>query len=36
LVELKFPTIFNRRVHNIVTTAHGVNDSFDAAYVDQK
>ena len=36
LVELKFPTISSKRVHEIVTTAHGVNDSFDSAYVDRK
>jgi peptide/nickel transport system substrate-binding protein len=36
LVELRFPTITSKRVHDVVMTAHGVNDNFDSAYVDQK
>lgn len=33
LVEIKFPTIYNKRVRNLVTTAIGVNESFDAVYI---
>lgn len=33
LIEIKFPTIYNKRVHDLVTTAVGVNESFDAVYL---
>lgn len=33
LIEIKFPTIYNKRVHNLVTTAIGVNESFDSVYL---
>lgn len=29
LVEMQFPTIYDKRLQNVVTTALGVNDSFD-------
>ena len=33
LVELNFPTIYNKKFRNIVTTAIGVNESFDSVYI---
>ncbi|MEO7057639.1 MAG: ABC transporter substrate-binding protein [Caldimonas sp.] len=33
LIEIKFPTIYNKRVHNLVTTGIGVNESFDIVYL---
>lgn len=33
LVEIQFPTITNKRLKNVVTTAIGVNESFDEVYV---
>jgi peptide/nickel transport system substrate-binding protein len=33
LIEIKFPTIYNKRVRNLVTTAIGVNESFDSVYL---
>jgi peptide/nickel transport system substrate-binding protein len=32
LVELEFPTIFDKRLQNVVTTAIGVHESFDKVY----
>jgi peptide/nickel transport system substrate-binding protein len=32
LVELQFPTVFDRRLRNVVTSAIGVNDTFDSTY----
>ena len=33
LIEINFPTIYNKRVRNLVTTAIGVNESFDSVYL---
>ncbi len=33
LIELKFPTIYNKKLHNVVTSAIGVNESFDSVYI---
>ena len=33
LIEIKFPTIYNKRVRNLVTTAIGVNESFESVYI---
>ncbi len=33
LLELKFPTFTNKRVHGVVSTAIGVNDSFESVYL---
>ena len=33
LIEIKFPTIYNKRVRNLITTAIGVNESFDSVYL---
>lgn len=32
LVELEFPTVYDKRLQNLVTTAIGVHESFDNAY----
>jgi peptide/nickel transport system substrate-binding protein len=32
LVELEFPTVYDRRLQNLVTTAIGVHESFDNVY----
>ena len=33
LIEIKFPTIYNKRVRNLVTTAIGVNETFESVYI---
>ena len=33
LIEINFPTIYNKRVRNLVTTAIGVNESLDTVYL---
>lgn len=33
LIEINFPTISNKRVRNLVTSAIGVNESFDTVYL---
>jgi peptide/nickel transport system substrate-binding protein len=33
LLEMKFPTFTNKRVHGVVSSAIGVNDSFEAVYL---
>ena len=33
LIEIKFPTIYNKRVRNLVTSAIGVNESFESVYI---
>lgn len=33
LLEIRTPTIFNRRVQDLISTALGVNDSFDSAHL---
>ena len=35
LLELEFPTILNKRVHNAITTAIGVNETYADAWVDK-
>lgn len=32
LVEMEFPTIYDKRVQNLVTTAIGIHESFDSVY----
>jgi peptide/nickel transport system substrate-binding protein len=32
LVELEFPTVYDKRLQNLVTTAIGVHESFDNVY----
>jgi peptide/nickel transport system substrate-binding protein len=36
LLEMKFPTILNERVHNAVTTAIGTTDNFADVWVEPK
>ncbi len=35
LLEMEFPTILNKRVHNAITTAIGVNEAYADAWVDK-
>jgi peptide/nickel transport system substrate-binding protein len=35
LLEMEFPTILNKRVHNAITTAIGVNETYADAWVDK-
>jgi len=35
LLEMEFPTVLNKRVHNAVTTAIGVNETYADAWVDK-
>jgi len=32
LVEMEFPTIYDKRIQNLVTTAIGIHESFDTVY----
>ncbi|MFT4266576.1 MAG: ABC transporter substrate-binding protein, partial [Xenophilus sp.] len=32
LVEMEFPTIYDKRLQNLVTTAIGIHESFDSVY----
>ncbi|MDB5819060.1 MAG: twin-arginine translocation pathway signal, partial [Rhizobacter sp.] len=32
LVEMEFPTIYDKRIQNLVTTAIGIHESFDNVY----
>ncbi|VTU37526.1 Oligopeptide-binding protein AppA precursor [Variovorax sp. PBS-H4] len=32
LVEMEFPTLYDKRLQNLVTTANGVHESFDSVY----
>src|SRR6218665_733403 len=36
LLELEFPTLSRANVKNLVTTAIGLNESFDKVYIDKK
>lgn len=36
LVEMEFPTLYRGNVKNLVTTAIGLNESFDKVYIDKK
>lgn len=36
LLELEFPTLYRSNVKNLVTTAIGLNESFDSVYIDKK
>ena len=36
LLEMEFPTILNKRVHNAITTAIGVNETYADAWVSPK
>ena len=33
LVEINFPTIYNKKVRNVVTSAIGVNETFESVYI---
>lgn len=33
MLEIRTPTIFNRKFRNVIPTALGVNDSFDAVHL---
>lgn len=33
LVEINFPTIYSKKVHNVVTSAIGVNETFESVYI---
>ena len=35
LLEMEFPTFYNKKFKNFVTTGIGVNESFDAVYIQQ-
>ncbi|MBN8981001.1 MAG: ABC transporter substrate-binding protein [Rhizobiales bacterium] len=35
LIEINFPTIFNKRVQDLIMTAHGINDGLESAYIKQ-
>ena len=35
LVEMRFPTIYNKKVRDLVTTGHGVNGNFERVWLDQ-
>ena len=32
LVEMEFPTIYDKRLQNLVTSAIGIHESFDTVY----
>lgn len=36
LLEMEFPTLYRANVKNLVTTAIGLNESFDKVYIDKK
>ncbi|MFJ3057038.1 ABC transporter substrate-binding protein [Herbaspirillum sp. NPDC087042] len=36
LIEMEFPTLYRANVKNLVTTAIGLNESFDTVYIDKK
>ncbi|NYT38115.1 ABC transporter substrate-binding protein [Allopusillimonas soli] len=35
LVDMEFPTLYRSNIHNLVTTAIGLNESFDNVYIDK-
>lgn len=33
LVEINFPTIYSKKLRNVVTSAIGVNETFESVYI---